>query len=70
MDPFHGYANALREELSETTPVLDAFHVVKPAAQALDEAGRRVQQDTRAHRRPGADPLYRVRSILRAGAHP
>ena len=28
LDPFRGYANALRDELSEAVPVLDAFHVV------------------------------------------
>jgi len=28
LDPFRGYANALRDELGEATPVLDAFHIV------------------------------------------
>ena len=27
LDPFHGYANAIREELPEAIPVLDACHV-------------------------------------------
>ena len=40
LDPFRGYANALRDELGEATPVLDAFHVVKLAGQALDEVRR------------------------------
>jgi hypothetical protein len=26
LDPFRGYANALRDELSEAVPVLDAFY--------------------------------------------
>ena len=26
LDPFRGYANALRDELGEATPVLDAFY--------------------------------------------
>ena len=64
LDPFRGYANALRDEPSEATPVLDAFHVVKLAAQAMDEVRRRVQQDTLGHRGRAADPLYRVRNIL------
>jgi len=69
LDPFRGYANALRDELGEATPVLDAFHVVKLAAQALDEVRRRVQQDTLGHRGHAGDPLYRIRNIARAGAH-
>jgi len=69
LDPFRGYANALRDELGEATPVLDAFHVVKLAGQALDEVRRRVQQDTLGHRGHAGDPLYRIRNILRAGAH-
>jgi len=67
LDPFRGYANALRDELGEATPVLDAFHVVKLAGQALDEVRRRVQQDTLGHRGHAGDPLYRIRNILRAG---
>jgi len=69
LDPFRGYANALRDELSEATPVLDAFHVVKLAGQAMDEVRRRVQQDTLGHRGHAGDLLYRIRNILRAGAH-
>ena len=69
LDPFRGYANALRDELGEATPVLDAFHVVKLAGQALDEVRRRVQQDTLGHRGHAGDPLFRIRNILRAGAH-
>ena len=69
LDPFRGYANALRDELGEATPVLDAFHVVKLAGQALDEVRRRVQQDILGHRGHKNDPLYRIRNILRAAAH-
>jgi len=68
LDPFRGYANALRDELSEAVPVLDAFHVVKLAAQAMDEVRRRVQQDTLGHRGRAGDPLYRVRNILHRAA--
>lgn len=50
LDPFRGYADALRDELREATPVLDAFHVVKLAGQALDEVRRRVQQDSLGRR--------------------
>ena len=68
LDPFRGYANALRDDLSEAVPVLDAFHVVKLAAQATDEVRRRVQQDTLGHRGRAGDPLYRVRNILHRAA--
>jgi transposase len=68
LDPFRGYANALRDELSEAVPVLDAFHVVKLAAQAMDEVRRRVQQGTLGHRGRAGDPLYRVRNILHRAA--
>jgi len=68
LDPFRGHANALRDELGEATPVLDAFHVVKLAGQALDEVRRRVQQDTLGRRGHKSDPLYRIRNIARTGA--
>jgi len=68
LDPFRGYANALRDDLSEAVPVLDAFHVVKLAAQATDEVRRRVQQDTLGHRGRAGDPLFRVRNILHRSA--
>ena len=29
LDPFRGYANAIRDELPDAVAVLDAFHVVK-----------------------------------------
>jgi len=48
--------------------VLDAFHVVKLAAQAMDESRRRVQQDTYGHRGHASDPLYRIRNTLHRAA--
>jgi len=68
LDPFHGYKNAIDNELEDATAVLDAFHVVKLGTQAVDEVRRRVQQDTTGHRGRRGDPLYRIRTILRAGA--
>jgi len=29
LDPFHGYKNAIDDELEDATAVLDAFHVIK-----------------------------------------
>jgi transposase len=68
LDPFHGYKNAIDDKLADATAVLDAFHVVKLGTQAVDEVRRRVQQDTTGHRGRKGDPLYGIRTILRAGA--
>ena len=50
LDPFHGYKNAIDDQLEDAVAVLDAFHVVKPGTQAVDEVRRRVQHEIR--RRP------------------
>src|SRR5690606_36600229 len=55
------------EQLDDATAVLDAFHVVKLGTGAVDEVRRRVQQETLGHRGRKGDPLYGVRTILRAG---
>ena len=67
LDPFHGYKNAIDDQLEDARSVLDAFHVVKLASQVVDDVRRRVQQDTTGHRGRRDDPLYRIRNILRAG---
>ena len=67
LDPFHGYKNAIDDQLDEATAVLDAFHVVKLGGQALDEVRRRVQQAIHGHRGRKGDPLYGIRNILRLG---
>jgi transposase len=67
LDPFRGYANAIRDELPDAVAVLDAFHVVRLGTQVVDEVRRRVQQDTQGHRGHKDDPLYQVRGILRHG---
>jgi hypothetical protein len=64
---FRGYANAIRDELPDAVPVLDAFHVVKLGTHVVDEVRRRVQQDTLARRGHKHDPLYRIRGLLRRG---
>lgn len=65
-NPFHGYENAIDDQLEDAVAVLDAFHVVKLGTQAVDEVRRRVQQDTAGHRArkgrvPGVLP-HRTRS--------
>ena len=66
LDPFQGYKNAIDDQLQDATSVLDAFHIVKLAGDALDEVRRRVQQDTTGHRGRKGDPLYQIRLLLRA----
>lgn len=67
LDPFRGYATALRTHLPAAVRVLDAFHVVKLGFDAVDQVRRRVQQETLGHRGRAGDPLYGIRRVLRRG---
>ena len=64
LDPFRGYANAIRDELPDAAAILDAFHVVRLGTQVVGEVRRRVQQDTVGHRGHKDDPLYKIRGLL------
>ncbi len=64
IDPHQPYAAAVREWLPDARIVVDHFHIVRLANQALDEVRRRVQQDTLGHRGRRDDPLYRIRRRL------
>ena len=44
LDPFRGYATALRTSLPHAVRVLDAFHVTRLGFAAVDDVRRRVQQ--------------------------
>jgi len=68
MDGFTGFKTAAAEELPQAVAVMDPFHVVRLAGDALDQCRRRVQQDTRGHRGRKDDPLYRSRRTLHTGA--
>ena len=74
LDPFQGQQERYRLACSQdATSVLDAFHIVNLAGDALDEVRCRVQQDTTGHRGRKGDPLYQIRLLLRAShtqAHP
>ena len=48
--------------------MLDPFHVVRLAGDALNRCRRRVQQDLHGHRGRSTDPLYRARHTLHTGA--
>src|SRR5690606_24037740 len=56
MDGFSGFKTATAEELPDAVAVMDPFHVVRLAGDALDECRRRVQQDTCGHRGRKGDP--------------
>jgi transposase len=68
MDGFTGFKTATAEELPDAVPVMDPFHVVRLAGDALDRCRRRVQQVVHGHRGRAADPLYRARRTLHTGA--
>jgi transposase len=68
MDGFTGFKTATNEELPDAATVMDPFHVVRLAGNALDDCRRRVQQATCGHRGRTTDPLYRARRTLHTGA--
>lgn len=68
MDGFTGFKTATAEELPDAVAVMDPFHVVRLAGDALDRCRRRVQQNLHGHRGRAQDPLYRARRTLHTGA--
>jgi transposase len=50
MDGFTGFKTATNEELPDAVAVMDPFHVVRLAGDALDQCRRRIQQATCGHR--------------------
>ncbi|SNC73857.1 Transposase [Kytococcus aerolatus] len=68
MDGFTGFKTATTEELPQAVAVMDPFHVVRLAGDALDRCRRRVQQELHGHRGRKDDPLYSARRTLHTGA--
>ncbi|WP_415803652.1 ISL3 family transposase [Isoptericola cucumis] len=68
MDGFTGFKTATAEELPDAVAVMDPFHVVRLAGDAMDRCRRRVQQDLHGHRGRAGDPLYSTRRTLHTGA--
>jgi transposase len=68
MDGFTGLQTAAAEELPDAVAVMDPFHVVRLAGDALDHCRRRVQQDLQGHRGRKGDPLLTSRRTLHTGA--
>ena len=67
MDGFTGFKTATTEELPDAVAVMDPFHVVRLAGDALDRCRRRIQQIIHGHRGRANDPLYRARRTLHTG---
>jgi transposase len=67
MDGFTGFKTAAAEELPQATAVMDPFHVVRLAGDALNECRRRVQQEIHGRRGKSGDPLFRARNTLTKG---
>lgn len=68
MDGFTGFKTAAAEEIPQAVAVMDPFHVVALAGDALDRCRQRIQQTTCGHRGRSGDPLYGIRRVLRTGA--
>ena len=68
MDGFTGFKTAAAEELPDAQAVMDPFHVVRLAGDALDQCRRRVQRDAFGRRGRKDDPLYKARRTLHTGA--
>ena len=67
-DLAESYRSGLSPHMAHARRVADPFHVVRAANRTLDKVRRRVQQETLFHRGRKADPLYRIRKLLLAGA--
>lgn len=76
VDPHEGYrcavhgpdpVTALPSPWAHTTIVVDPFHIVRLANQAVTKCRQRVQQDVLHHRGYNDDPLYRIRRLLLVG---
>jgi transposase len=68
MDGSTGFKTATTEELPDAVTVMDTFHVVRLAGDALDRCRHRTEQDLQGHRDRKDDPLYRARRTLHTGA--
>ena len=64
MDGFTGFKSAAAEELPDARAVMDPFHVVHLAGNALDECRRRIGQELHHRRGRATDPLYKARRML------
>lgn len=68
MDGFTGFKTATTEELPDATAVMDPFHVVRLAGDALTAAGAGPSRTCTATPAGAGDPLYAARRVLHTGA--
>jgi transposase len=67
MDGFTGFKTAAAETVPDAVAVMDPFHVVALAGDAMDRCRQRIQQQTCGHRGRTGDRLYGIRRALRTG---
>ena len=67
MDGLTGFKTAATATLPDAIEVMDPFHVVQLAGDALDRCRQRIQQETLGHRGHAGDPLYGARRTLHTG---
>ncbi|WP_246958400.1 ISL3 family transposase, partial [Brachybacterium sp. Marseille-Q7125] len=67
MDGFTGYKTATSEELPQAIAVMDPFHVIRLAGDAVETCRRRIQQQLTGRRGRKTDPLYAARRLLLTG---
>lgn len=67
MDGFSGFKTAASEELPDAVAVMDPFHVVRLAGDALDRCRRRVQLAIHGHRGRESNSPYTARRTLHTG---
>jgi transposase len=65
LDPYRGYASALRASLPHATRMLDAFPGVRWGFATVDQVRCRIQRQQTGHRGRAGDPLYGIRRLLR-----
>jgi transposase len=58
------FVSAIRRYLPDTTIVVDRFHVVKLAGDAVTEVRRRITMTTRGRRGRASDPEWKIRNLL------
>lgn len=68
MDGFTGFKTAATEEVPTAVTVMDPFHVIRLAGDALDTCRRRVQISLHGSRGRKHHPLYQARRTLHTGA--
>lgn len=68
MDGFTGFKTATTEEIPTATTVVDPFHVIRLAGDALNVCRKRVQIELHGSRGRKHHPLYQKRRTLHTGA--